>query len=78
MTTLKDAQAVTERRDPDFPNLPFVSDAEYAKWTEEQKYRRLLEEIAEAARIFADLQATGMDVFEAAKRVPTARANRAR
>ena len=26
--------------DPDFPNLPYVSDAEYATWTNEQQQKR--------------------------------------
>jgi hypothetical protein len=68
---------MTHTADPDFPNLPFVSDAEYATWTEEQKRRRHLDETAEAARIFDELQRSGMGIFEAAQRVPTARANRA-
>jgi hypothetical protein len=63
--------------DPHFPNLPPVSDAEYRRWTKEQRWKRHLLEVAEAARIFGALQAVGMDIFEAAERVPTPRMNRA-
>ena len=63
--------------DPDFPNLPYVSDAEYATWTNEQQQKRYTLEVAEAAKKFADLEASGLDPFEAAERVPVPRANRA-
>ncbi len=63
--------------DPDFPNLPYVSDAEYATWTNEQQQKRYTLEVAAAAKIFADLEASGLDPFEATERVPVPRANRA-
>jgi hypothetical protein len=63
--------------DPHFPNLPPVSDAEYRRWTKEQRWKRHLLEIAEAARIFGALQAAGIDLFEAAENLPTPRMNRA-
>jgi hypothetical protein len=62
--------------DPHFPNLPFVSDEEWATWTKEQKHKRHTLEVAEAVKIFGALQAVGMDIFEAAERVPTPRMNR--
>jgi hypothetical protein len=65
-----------ELRDPLFPNLPYVSDEEYEAWSKEKKARRHTQEIAEAARIFNQLQDLGIDPFEAAEMVPTPRANR--
>jgi hypothetical protein len=63
--------------DPDFPNLPYASDAEYATWTNEQQQRRHALEVAEAAKIFADLEASSPDSLEVTERVPVPRANRA-
>jgi hypothetical protein len=60
---------IDPRRDPHFPNLPFVSDEEWAGWTEQQKWQRHLLEVAEASRIFRAMQDDGMDPFEAAERV---------
>jgi hypothetical protein len=42
--------------DPQFPNLPFISDAEWAEMTEPQKFARHVLEVAEAAKVFAALQ----------------------
>ena len=63
--------------DPHFPNLPFVPDEQYATWTKEQRHKRHVLEVAEAARIFGALQAAGVNIFDAAERVPVARMNRA-
>jgi hypothetical protein len=62
--------------DPQFPSLPFISDAEWAEMTEAQKFARHVLEVAEAAKVFAALQASGMDIFDAAEKVPTPRMNR--
>jgi hypothetical protein len=64
-------------RDPHFPNLPPVSDEEYRRWTKKQKADRHTLEVREAAKMFDAMQAVGMDIFEAADRVPTPRMNRA-
>jgi hypothetical protein len=64
-------------RDPHFPNLPFVTDEEYRRWTQKQKADRHTLEVAEAAKLFSALQAVGIDPFEAAERMPTPRMNRA-
>jgi hypothetical protein len=66
-----------QQPDPNFPALPFVPDEEYRRWTKEQRWKRHLLEVAEAARIFGALQAAGVNIFDAAERVPTPRANRA-
>ncbi len=66
-----------QQRDPHFPDLPYVSDEEYATWTKEQKRERHVLEVAAAAKIFDALQAGGMDIFEAAEKVPVPRMNRA-
>jgi hypothetical protein len=60
---------VMPQSDPHFPNLPFVSDEEWKTWTEDQKWRRYIPEVAEAAKIFKSMQDAGMDPFEAAERV---------
>jgi hypothetical protein len=65
-----------EPRDPHFPNLPYVSDEEYAQWPKEKKARRHLLEIQEAQKMFDALQSLGIDPFVAAEQVPTPRANR--
>jgi hypothetical protein len=62
--------------DPDFPNLPFISDAEWAAMSKEQQSERHTLEVREAARVFDALQAAGMDIFDAAEKVPTPRMNR--
>jgi hypothetical protein len=64
------------KADPDFPNLPFVSDAEFKTWSEDEKFHRHCLEIAEAAKIFQALQDAGMDPFDAAERLPVPRMNR--
>jgi hypothetical protein len=63
-------------KDAGFPNLPFVSDREFAGWTEKQRWDRHVLEVAEAARIFGARQAAGMDIIEAAKNLPIPRMNR--
>ena len=62
--------------DRHFPTLPFVPDEQYATWTKEQRWKRHLLEVAEAARIFGALQAAGVDIFGAAERVPVPCMNR--
>jgi hypothetical protein len=61
--------------DPHFPNLPPVADQEYAR-TKDQRWKRHVLEIAEAAKMFEAMQAVGMDIFDAAERVPVPRMNR--
>ncbi len=65
-----------QQLDPHFPTLPYISDEEYRRWTKEQRHKRHVLEIAEAARIFNALQSAGVDIFESAERVPTPRMNR--
>jgi hypothetical protein len=66
-------------KDPGFPNLPFVSDEEFAGWTRQQRWERHnIIEVAEAARIFDARQAAGMDIVEAAKNLPVPRLNRSK
>jgi hypothetical protein len=62
--------------DPHFPNLPLVSDAEFEKWTEQQKFARHVLEIAEVQKIFDARQVAGMDIFDAAEGLPIPRMNR--
>jgi hypothetical protein len=38
--------------DPDFPSLPLVSDDERLSWSEEQRWKRHLQEIGENAETF--------------------------
>jgi len=66
-----------EPPDPDFPSLPYVSDAEYSNWTNKQKADRHTLEVREAAKMFDAMQAVGMNIGDAAERVPTPRMNRA-
>jgi hypothetical protein len=63
-------------QDPNFPALPYVSDQEYLTLSREQKLKRHTLEVREAARMFDAMQAAGLDIGEAAERVPTPRMNR--
>ncbi len=65
-----------KKMDPNFPNLPFVSDAEFETWDDKQKQERDALEVAEAARIFGARLTAGMDIFQAAENLPVARMNR--
>jgi hypothetical protein len=66
---------MTMKADPDFPNLPFVSDNEFAMWSEEEKFKRHCLEVAEAARIFDERQEAGIGIFDAAENLPVPRMN---
>jgi hypothetical protein len=56
--------------DPDFPNLPRIAEAERRGWSEEQKWRRHLQEVAESSKRFdhrrRELLRAGMPEAEAA------------
>jgi hypothetical protein len=56
----------TPKPDPDFPNLPFVSDEERCLWSEEEKWARHLLEIEENALLFNARMRAGMTPVEAA------------
>jgi hypothetical protein len=62
-------------REP-FPSLPPLSVDEYAALNREQRWRRFIVEIEAAQKQFDAAQELGVDIFEAAELVPTARANR--
>jgi hypothetical protein len=66
----------TNRSDPDFPTLPFISAAEFEAMTEAEKFARHVLEVAEAAKLFDARQAAGMSIFEAAEGLPVPRMNR--
>jgi hypothetical protein len=59
-----------------FPTLPPISAEEYRRFTKKQRADRHTLEIAEGAKLFNALQSLGIDIFEAAERVPVPRANR--
>jgi hypothetical protein len=64
------------RSDPDFPNLPFVPDKEFEKWTELKKVERHVLEVAESAKVFDARQAAGMNIFDATEKLSVPRMNR--